>query len=385
VAKSHRIFLVALNQRVLLSDPEAVATARDALKELCEEVHIYELPWEKSALSRCRLLWQSLLSKLPLEVNWFKYNSLRPLIQKIAQTKAIDVAYFDTLGLAEYLSAMGRQAKVLNHHDIESTKMERRARVERNPIRRIFAWVEGKKLRTYERHNCPKFDVNLAVSEVDRRALLSHCSNLKVEIIPNGVDTHFFAPRGNRADAKTLMFSGTMNYYPNVDALRFFLTRIWPLVKKISSDMRLLIVGKNPRGWIQQLPKRDPRISVTGYVEDTRPYFEQAGIYICPIRDGGGTRVKILDALAMAKPVISTTLGCEGIEVTPGKNILIADTPDQFVQCIEILVKDGGLRERLGVEGRKLVVVKYSWEAIGARLCDLFSKLKKSQNLQSGN
>ena len=152
-------------------------------------------------------------------------------------------------------------------------------------------------------------------------------------MIANGVDVEYFRHDGSPTVPGNLVMASGMNWFPNRDAVLYMCTEIWPLLSAKMPELTWTIVGASPPQQVVDLAARDPRVVVTGFVDDVRPYLSRAEIYLCPMRDGGGTRVKILDALAMAKPIVSTTMGCEGIDVTPGVDVLIADTPDAFVSA----------------------------------------------------
>jgi glycosyltransferase involved in cell wall biosynthesis len=194
-------------------------------------------------------------------------------------------------------------------------------------------------------------------------------------VIPNGVDTDYFGRGDIQPSPGTLVFAGGMNWYPNRDAILYFSREIWPLLKKEFPEISLTVVGAQPPRELLELAERDPKIVATGFVDDVRPYFANAEVYICPMRDGGGTRLKILDTLSMRTALVSTTIGCEGIKVTPETNVLIADTPVEFVTQVKRVFQDPELRKRLGREGRKLVEEKYSWEVIGNTLRAVYADL----------
>ena len=163
-----------------------------------------------------------------------------------------------------------------------------------------------------------------------------------------------------------------MDWYPNQSAITFFIGQIWPALRAIYPDGRLTVVGKNPPSFLVKLAKKEQGLTVTGWVRDVRPYIEETEVYICPIKDGGGTPLKILDAMAMGKAVISTSFACNGIDVSPGTNIMIADTPSEFLHQIKTVFNNYNFRSSLGIEARRLMTGKYSWDVIGNKLCHLY-------------
>jgi len=181
----------------------------------------------------------------------------------------------------------------------------------------------------------------------------------------------YFTPRADPG-GHTLLFCGGLDWYPNADAMVYFFEQIWPPLLARLPDLRVVVVGRRPPSWLTDLAKRDGRIQVTGFVDDVRPYFEQATVYVCPIRIGGGTRLKILDALAMGMPLIGTTFACSGISVGHEREVLLADTPEEFARQVQRALSDENLRARLALSGRAVVCEKYSWSVIGDSLSEAY-------------
>jgi glycosyltransferase involved in cell wall biosynthesis len=190
--------------------------------------------------------------------------------------------------------------------------------------------------------------------------------------VPNGVDTEYFTPRTDPG-GKTLLFCGGLDWYPNGEAMAHFFEQIWPRLTSRVPDVRVIVVGRKPPKWLTELGASDHRIRVTGFVDDVRPYFREATVYICPIRVGGGTRLKILDALAMGMPLIGTTFACSGIAVQDEKDVLLADSPDVFVNQVLRVLAEPDLRKALSAHGRELVCQRYSWTVIGKSLSQAYS------------
>jgi glycosyltransferase involved in cell wall biosynthesis len=212
---------------------------------------------------------------------------------------------------------------------------------------------------------------------VDKDTLESDSPQTEVKVIPNGVDTNYFKVSDGQPITNNVVFAGGMNWFPNRDAILYFSEEIWPLLKTEIPDLSFTLIGSSPPKKILDLGKTE-KIEVMGFVDDVRPYLARAAAYIVPIRAGGGTRLKILDALASGKAVISTSTGCEGLKVTPGRNILIGDSPAEFAKQVIKVCTDGDLMKSLGEEGRKLVEEKYSWKMIGDDLNSLYDSLISS-------
>jgi len=213
--------------------------------------------------------------------------------------------------------------------------------------------------------------VNLIVSGEDKKLLTDLLPKITTAVVPNGVDTDYFRPRPDPGE-KRLLFCGSLDRYPNRGAMNFFFEAIWPRLTRRHSNVEAYVVGPNPPKWLQQLNARDERVHVPGFVEDVRPYFRMATAYVCPIRDGGGTRLKILDALAMGVPVIATSFACSGLSLEDGKHVLLAETPEDFVFRIEQLFSDTRLRLSLAAAGRAIAEQVYSWRVIGRSLIEAY-------------
>ena len=245
-----------------------------------------------------------------------------------------DVVHFDTIGLAGYREEVGSLPKILNHHNMESHLLRRRVEFESHPLKRFYYAREAEKLERFQQRVCPEFNVHFTVSEVDRERLLELVPGLRAEVIANGVDVDYFRPSGEAQTPGNLVMASGMNWFPNRDAVLYMCDEIWPRLCARMPALTWTVVGSSPPQRLLDLAANDSRITVTGFVDDVRPYLDRAEIYLCPMRDGGGTRLKILDALSMSKPIVSTTMGCEGIDITPGLDVLLADTPDEFVEQV---------------------------------------------------
>ena len=195
----------------------------------------------------------------------------------------------------------------------------------------------------------------------------SRCPNASWRVVANGVDVEYFRPVTGPRGAR-LLFCGGLTWYPNEDAVRFFFEGVWPLLIRSVPEAEMCVVGRSPPAWLQRLARDDSRVRVTGFIEDVRPFFREAAVYVCPIRDGGGTRLKILDALAMGLPLVATRFACSGIDVRDGEDVLYAETPEDFVSQIRRVLDDSALWRSLSSSGRTLVERHYSWDTIGREL-----------------
>jgi glycosyltransferase involved in cell wall biosynthesis len=289
------------------------------------------------------------------------------LIQTLKKLQP-DLVHYDSVDLALFEPATSGLRRVLNHHNCESAMMERRAENEPNPLKKLYLRSQAGKLARVERDICSLFDVNLAVSELDANTIKKRAPTAHFHIVENGTDTTYFTPLVGQEEPASIIFAASMRFYPNAAAVRFLVSKIWPLIKARRPAARLYLAGQGSPEWMLRLGEADPNIQVVPTPEDMRPWVARASVFLCPILDGGGTKLKILDAMAMGKAVVSTSIGCEGLQVSPGKNILVADTPEDFATAVHNLLGDAALRQCLATAGRKLVEEKYSWEAIRGRL-----------------
>jgi glycosyltransferase involved in cell wall biosynthesis len=234
--------------------------------------------------------------------------------------------------------------------------------------------IEGYKLEKYEKRYCERFDMNLAVSELDKELFKKITGVENMEVVENGVDIDYFSPSDSIKKDKSIIFAGRLDQYSNRESILYFCEKVWPLIKIKHPDVRFTIIGNNPPAKLAEIAGNDKNIELLGYVDDVRPYFANAMISVCPIKDGGGTRIKILDALAMGMPIVSTSIGCEGIDVTSGADVLIADTPEKFADKVDWIITDAGKRQSMSNYARKTAEDKYSWKAIGEKLDRLYSR-----------
>lgn len=368
-ARRHAVSLVALNQRALLPLTAEVAAAAAHLGEWCRSVRVFAIPWDRSAAHRRVLAAASIVSGMPYEVSWLASQSMHAFVRALAASERFDMVHVDTLGLMPYARHFRGAPLMLTHHDVESHLAGRRADAEASRLRRWFFRNEARKIERVLRTTCPEVALNVAVSELDAARLLHVAPGSRTHVVDNGVDIDYFRPSGDgEVGERSLVFAGSLDCYPNEDAVRHFLDEIWPALLASDPDRRAAIVGRNPPPGVQAAAARDPRLTVTGRVADVRPYLEAAAIYVCPLRVGGGTRLKVLDALAMTKPLVATTLAVEGLDLEPERHYLPAQSPAEFVAQITRLERDGALRRSLGRAGRELVERRYSWQVIGERL-----------------
>ena len=385
-AKRHEVHIVSLNQKNNLSTPETIEEATDFLKKICERVEIYPIKSDKSKIHWSIMTTLSFFSSFPYDINWLYNKEMFLFLNNLSKQEKYDLIHVDTAGMFQYVPPFLFIPIVLNHHNIESHMMIRRFENENNILKRFYFKKEAIKLKKFERHICPKCDVNIVVSDLDGFRLKEIVGNVRITVVTNGVDLEYFRPQkiGGINDGG-LIFAGPMDWYPNRAAVLFFLSEIWPKLMKDNPHRPITIVGKNPPKELLNAACHS-RISAPGFVEDVRPYIDCAKIYICPIKNGGGTRLKILDALAMGKPLVATGLAVEGLDLVDGDHYLRAENASEFVEQIKRIENDGDLYNRLALSGRRFVENRYSWEIIGEKMEEAYREaidtftFKKTKN-----
>ena len=348
--------------------------AKSELEKICKQVIILDISSSLSGAAFYAKAFKSLFKITPLSVDMFKSKKMHQAIKRMTRITKFQVVHFDTISMAEYIKDFENVPKVMNHHGVESFMIKRRVENETKVLYKLYLIIEGYKLEVYEKRYCAKFDVNLAVSELDKKLLNNITGVENIEVIENGVDIKYFSPSENTEKNKIIIFAGRLDQYSNRESILYFCSKIWPLIKKKHPDVRFTVIGNNPPAKLAEIAEKDCNIDLLGYVDDVRPFFANAMISVCPIINGGGTRIKILDALAMGMPIVSTSIGCEGIDVTPGADVFIADTPEEFAEKVDSIITDTRTRQSMSKNARKTAEGKYSWKAISEKLDRLYSR-----------
>jgi len=253
--------------------------------------------------------------------------------------------------------------KILDAHNVEFDLIRRQGEGTTSLLRKLNYNIEYRKLYHDELAACKKHDHLMVTSERDRELFDRHLPGMKKSVLPNGVDSTFFSPGKSEPEPRTLVFTGLMNYLPNNTGVQYFLKRIFPLILKRVPDVRLLVVGANPPPSLVALGGEN--VTFTGRVDDIRPYVHRAQVAVVPLTMGGGTRLKILESFAMKKPVVSTTIGAEGLDARHGESILLADEPEAFAGHVVSLLENRALRERLAANAYELMKTTYEWSVLG--------------------
>jgi glycosyltransferase involved in cell wall biosynthesis len=348
-------------------------TARQLANEYCHDlVCIPHRRREKFTTGFYVELALNLASDLPYAIKKYESTEMRREIEK--RVGNCDVLICDFLAPAVNIPRDLECATVLFQHNVEAMIWKRHYEVQTNAARKAYLYRQWRKMVDFEAATCPKFDSVVAVSREDREQMEREYGVENVYDVPTGVDTDFFRPSNQRErKPHNLVFTGSMDWLPNEDAIRYFTEHIMPRIKRSVPDVTLTVVGRDPYPGLVELSKQDPSVIVTGRVEDVRPYMDEAAVYIVPLRIGGGTRLKIYEAMAMEKPIVSTSIGAEGLPVTNGTEILLADTPESFADSVVRLFQNTDLAEQIGQRGAARVRKEFGWESVAdsfAAICE---------------
>lgn len=378
LAYHHTVDLLAFNQTGLISPfydgdiEKALNDARQHLSTICNKVEFFPIPNEAKHTGKQGLALKSLFTPAPYTINWLRSSKFEQYLQDLARTEKYDLVHFDTISLDIYRHNFGGVPCFLDHHNIESHMLLRRARKETNPLKKLYFLQEGLRLKRYEKRACPSYDGHITCSDVDTERLRTLTPSSSIKTIPNGVDTSFFKPAGLEQEERTLIFVGTMNWYPNVEAVLYLCNKVMPLLRTQSANITLKIIGANPPAEIKKFNSTTKDIKVLGFVDEIRDHIEKATVYVCPIMDGGGTKLKILDALGMGKPIVANRIASEGIEVVEGENIIFADSPEEYCSAITGLLNNPEKRKQMSEAARKLAIDKYDFKSIGQTLSNYY-------------
>jgi polysaccharide biosynthesis protein PslH len=325
-------------------------------------------------------------SNLPYAIAKYQSPEMRRRLDALIIQVPYDVVVCDFLAPAVNMPLHLSCPTVLFQHNVEAMIWKRHADLQTNPLKRAYLLTQWRKMQAFEGMMCRRADRVIAVSREDAEIMQRDYGVPAVDDVPTGVDTAFFRSRGAEQRGRhDLVFTGSMDWFPNVDAITYFTDKIMPLIKKIIPEVTLTVVGRDPHPALIKLSKRDSSIVVTGKVGDVRPYMDRAAAYIVPLRIGGGTRLKIYEAMAMEKPIISTTIGAEGLPVRSERDLLLADTPADFASAVVRVLKDEQLASRLSHHAARMVREQFGWSGVAKRFAEICESTRHSSSSPHGN
>jgi glycosyltransferase involved in cell wall biosynthesis len=308
-------------------------------------------------------LARSWTSPLPVDLAKFRAPALRGEIARIVAAGEVDVCVADFLSVTPNVELGGAVPVLFFAHNVEHMIWRRLRDVERRPWRRAALEIEWRKMRRWEAHVVRRAGLTVAVSDVDAERLAALAPGARVCAVPTGVDTDYFAPGGAAEKAGRIVFTGSMDWHPNEDGALHFLDAVLPRVCAAAPEASFVLVGRNPSPRLRAAAEAAGAL-VTGTVDDVRPFLAEAALCVVPLRVGGGTRLKIFEALAMGKAVVSTTIGAEGLPLTPDHDFVQRDDPAGFASAVVALLRDPARRAALGRAGRRLVEERYGWRHV---------------------
>ena len=346
-------------------DPSKDRPYFDRMTRLCRQYH--PVPWNPikkySPLFYLRLIAR-MLSRYPIVVLNDYSKDIEETILRLISEERYDLLICDFLQPSLNFQKIDGCPTLLFQHNVESVIPRRHFEVAANPFLKLFWWLQWRKMERYEREMCQRFTGTVTVSETDKSLLEEKFGARNVFSIPTGVDTDYFSPSEQTEPNNSLVFTGSMDWLPNEDAILFFARDILPRIRKQIPEVKLTVVGRNPSGGLLNKLKKYPEIEVTGWVNDVRPFIARHSLYVIPLRIGGGTRIKVYEAMAMGKAVVSTHIGVEGLPVRNGENVLLSDGPQEFADAVVGLLKNTEARRRMEINARSFVETNFSWEKV---------------------
>jgi glycosyltransferase involved in cell wall biosynthesis len=375
LGQHHDVHLLAFHHPDELPNGEPLERSRVELGKFCREIEYFPLWPKKSAAHRLLAFALGALYPRPFSVLAHRSGAMARRIVAACQSKTPpDVVHLDTIALAPYRRYCGKIPVVLGHHNIESQLMARRAPHESGAAARLYVEAQARRLVDFERAHAGDFRINITVSDADSATLRGICPQAATAAIPNGVDTNYFTPRAG-GETPTVIYTGGMNMFANRDAVEWFLDAIWPRVRSAVPGARFLAVGTRPSQRVLDAAANGEQVEAPGFVDDVRPWVARAAVYVVPLRVGGGTRLKMVDAMAQGKAIVATTVGAEGIDGRDGEQFVLADDPAAFADSVIRLLGDTTERARLGRAARGRAEERYAWPILGRELASIYSQV----------
>lgn len=379
LSREHEVWLASS----VSSEEEMNSEGVQHMRGFCHEV-VTAVRERQSKLEHMPGLLRFALAGKPPELKFEFCENLAQEIRRLTDEIDFDIVHIEPSYIARYrevLSPDARHKVVLGYHNIEFSLYRLVAHVETDPVAKVRAYMHSAWMRQWEPRYAENFDRRVTCSEVDRQILMGANPKLHVDVCPNGVDTEEYQPLAEENERPTLLFVGSMNYAPCADGAVWFCEQMLPYIQSQIPDVDLWIVGRNPPPHVQSLARDN--VHVTGWVEDIMPYYRRSTVCVVPLRAGGGTRLKVLEAMALGRPMVSTSIGCEGIDLADGEHIFITDDAPDFARKTVQLLSDAQLRAKMAGNARRLAVEKYDWRVLGDVLTGIYKELLPAEMPQS--
>jgi sugar transferase (PEP-CTERM/EpsH1 system associated) len=365
LARRHRLTYVCHRN----ADAEEAQQAADFFAEHgIEPVIVERVVPPKSGPRFYLRLAANLLSPLPYSVATHKSQRMRQTLADIARTQRVDVWHCEWTPYAEALRGIAASRRVIMAHNVESIIWQRYHETETNPLRRWYIGRQWRKFQRFERRVLGEVERTIAVSDTDAQRLRDDFGVARVDVVENGVDTAYFQPQARRRDPRRLLFLGSLDWRPNLDGVSLLLERVFPAVRAAEPSATLCLVGRNPPEALRRQAGAMPGVELHANVPDVRPYLADCGMLVVPLRIGGGSRLKILEALASGTPVVSTRIGAEGLHLEPGQDLTVVDDIDDLVTAILSGIRHPDVLQAESERGREKVLEHYDWERLAERL-----------------
>jgi glycosyltransferase involved in cell wall biosynthesis len=355
LSRKHQVHLVAYQRGPVSGEQMAMLHMITAEVTLVTRVPL----WHPGNLLRY------LFSRDPLmHVFNGRSQAMTDAIERVITEWKPDIAHVEHFHTAHCLlraPSSGRLPRVIGEQGVEYVILDRLAAVSHNPIKRMLSRVEQNRIKRFELAVCSQFDRCIEVSDEDRDIIQHDGLRTPVDVVPNGVDTQYFKFNSLPHTPDAIMFLGTFKFFGNRDAIRWLIELVWPVLQGFRPGLTFYVVGNQPPRWLRQAS--DQRLIVTGWVEDVRAYLIRSMVVVSPIRIGSGTKLKIMEAMAIGRPVVTTTMGLEGIPAVDGRDLLVRDEPGPFAEAILQLLDHPSMAATMGRTARELIERMYSWDA----------------------
>jgi glycosyltransferase involved in cell wall biosynthesis len=369
----------------LVEDELDAEECRRAMQAYCREVVLVPNPNVRQGLAKRLQQLRSLASTQSFERLLVTVPAMQRALDRVLRARRFDVVNleFTFLGHSNLRQAPPGERLpplVVDSHNIDYDLARQYARAANSLARRLYAEANWRKLRREELGTYREADGVYLCSAADERHLLDQVPGVRTAVIPNAADVEFYRPRPTDPppDGRTVVYFGLLSYLPNIDAVIHFIKDIWPRIAEAHPDARCKIIGGQPPSSLQALA--GPRVELTGFVSDLRPHLAAAAAVVVPLRLGGGTRLKIVEAMAMGKAIVSTTLGAEGIEAVPGHDLLVEDEPAAFADAVNRLLTEPSLAARIGQSARQLAVERYAWSGAAWALESFYRRILQASS-----
>lgn len=365
LAGSHELHLLTFAQN------REDLTYKEELEKIFTKVHFVYLPKWKSVLNCLQAVW----ARTPLQVLYFRSAGMKRKLQEVLREDKFDVAHVQHLRMSSYLAANNSLPRILDMPDAFSLYWQRRIKAAQNPIIKLFTTIEYRRLLRYEQV-MKEYDLSLVCSAEDKEYLETEQGIANLKLLPNGVDLDIFkAGNHDYSHNQTLLFTGNMDYAPNVDAVQYFVQEIFPLVLKRFPDTQFIIAGQRPVHRVLRLASDNVR--VTGFIPDLSAVYNDASVVVAPLRFGAGTQNKVLEAMAMGVPVVCSNIGFKGLGIKSGEGAIMQTEPSAFAESVIELLSSQEKRTAVGKSGVEVIRSGFSWDTIAMTLegyCKSISK-----------